>query len=612
MKLVAVTIKNFRAYRDETRIELNGFTAFVGRNDVGKSSILEALEIFFNNAVVKIERADLPSGSTDPVALVGCEFTEFPEPIVIDKKTPTSLKEEHLLNARGHLEIRKHFQLGKAKLETSVVAHCEHPTADDAADLLLLKQDELRARFKSLGIDDSNVDLRSNPPMRRAIWGAVGDPKLATKDIPLDDADAKAIWEKLEECLPVYALFRADRPSRDEDDEVQDPMKVAIARAMKGVQAEFDVIKEKVRAEAIAVAERTLAKLREMDPELSRELHPTFRTDPKLDTVFKMSLTGEGQIPINKRGSGVRRLILLNFFRATAEDEAESSGAPGVIYAIEEPEASQHPNNQRMLAKTLLELAGRENCQVIVTTHAPGFVNLLPTESLRYVVREPGATSNEIRAGENVLREIADSLGVLPDDRVRVLVFVEGRHDVSLLSHFSRLLNTHDTSLPLLRDNPRVAFMPVGGNNLKDWVNKQYLKELQRKEVHIYDKDGDYSKQQAAIGAQGHVCFLTGKRESENYIHPKAIERALGIAVQFGNEDDVPLLVAKALHEKNGDPGKGVWKEDDEDWVRSKCSRAKERLNDESVSAMTYEEWVEIDQGREIEQWLKAIGERIV
>src|SRR2546426_12574800 len=110
MRLVAVTLKNFRAYQDETRIELNDLTAFVGRNDAGKSSILEALEIFFNNAVAKIERADLPSGSTDPVSVVGCEFADFPGSIVIEKKSLTSLKEEQLLTARGVLEFRKHFQ----------------------------------------------------------------------------------------------------------------------------------------------------------------------------------------------------------------------------------------------------------------------------------------------------------------------------------------------------------------------------------------------------------------------------------------------------------------------------------------------------------------------
>lgn len=46
MKLIEVKIKNFRGYKEETKLELNNLTALLGKNDVGKSTIMEALEIF--------------------------------------------------------------------------------------------------------------------------------------------------------------------------------------------------------------------------------------------------------------------------------------------------------------------------------------------------------------------------------------------------------------------------------------------------------------------------------------------------------------------------------------------------------------------------------------
>ena len=52
MKLREVILKNFRGYYDETRISINDLTALIGKNDVGKSTILEALEIFFNQAKI--------------------------------------------------------------------------------------------------------------------------------------------------------------------------------------------------------------------------------------------------------------------------------------------------------------------------------------------------------------------------------------------------------------------------------------------------------------------------------------------------------------------------------------------------------------------------------
>lgn len=46
MKLREVVLKNFRGYYDETRITIDDLTALIGKNDIGKCTILEALDIF--------------------------------------------------------------------------------------------------------------------------------------------------------------------------------------------------------------------------------------------------------------------------------------------------------------------------------------------------------------------------------------------------------------------------------------------------------------------------------------------------------------------------------------------------------------------------------------
>lgn len=52
MKIKSVKIKNFRSYKDEISIEIGNLTAFVGKNDIGKSSLLEVLDFFFNEGKV--------------------------------------------------------------------------------------------------------------------------------------------------------------------------------------------------------------------------------------------------------------------------------------------------------------------------------------------------------------------------------------------------------------------------------------------------------------------------------------------------------------------------------------------------------------------------------
>lgn len=71
--------------------------AFVGKNDSGKSTILEALDIFFNNnkGTVKIDKEDLnvtSRNSDDEDVVMTAYFTDFPESIVIDSTNSSPRK----------------------------------------------------------------------------------------------------------------------------------------------------------------------------------------------------------------------------------------------------------------------------------------------------------------------------------------------------------------------------------------------------------------------------------------------------------------------------------------------------------------------------------------
>lgn len=48
MKLHSLYLKNFRGYREEMIDFSEGMNVIIGKNDIGKSTIMEALEIFFN------------------------------------------------------------------------------------------------------------------------------------------------------------------------------------------------------------------------------------------------------------------------------------------------------------------------------------------------------------------------------------------------------------------------------------------------------------------------------------------------------------------------------------------------------------------------------------
>ncbi|MEZ5477679.1 MAG: hypothetical protein R3E95_09420 [Thiolinea sp.] len=80
----------------------------------------------------------------------------------------------------------------------------------------------------------------------------------------------------------------------------------------------------------------------------------------------------------------------------------------------------------------------------------------------------------------------------------------------------------------------RVAFVVLGGGNLKHWVNDNYLKGFGRPELHIYDADvPSYVSviQQVNSRGDGSIGFITQKHEIESYLHSNAIKAAFDVDV---------------------------------------------------------------------------------
>ena len=135
-------IRNFRCYKEEIQISFEDLTVLVGKNDSGKSTILDALEIFLNDVYPDVNDAS-KGGDADDLKIT-CEFDDLPNEVVIDDAYPTGLDTEFLLNDCGRLEICKSYSghLQKPKC-TSVEANANHPTAYGVSDLLQLKNADL-------------------------------------------------------------------------------------------------------------------------------------------------------------------------------------------------------------------------------------------------------------------------------------------------------------------------------------------------------------------------------------------------------------------------------------------------------------------------------------
>lgn len=556
MKLQEVVLRNFRGYYHETRIPIDTLTALIGRNDVGKSTILEALDIFFNQT--KIEPSDRNVMHMDEDTVIGCIFAELPDAIVLENVS-TSLEGEYLLNENGTLEVWKKYP---ANGKQTIWIRAWHPSNDGFDNLLLKKNNELKAKIRSAGLEEQ-VNLTINSEMRRALWASLGNSiTFGIKLINADQADEKRLWPKIEPFLPAYRLFKADRPSTDEDQEAQDPMQHAMKTALEEQSEALARIAEEVQQKVSEVASNTIEKLREFDPDLAATLTPTFKKEPTWEKAFSFSLAGDNAIPLNKRGSGIRRLVLFSFFRATTESSLFEQ--KNIVYAVEEPETSQHPDAQKMIVNTFREMTEKSGCQVIITTHVPGLAGLLPLKSLRYITNGEGYP--EVAYGdhdEGMLKRIADTLGVFPDfapalaphHGVKLIVCVEGPNDVAFITAISRIAHQADNSIIDLNVSQDIVVIPLGGSVLKDWVNHNYLQKLGTPEYHIYDSDNIHAHaddcDRVNRRGDGSSARITQKREMENYIHSQVVQELFGVQVNIDDTMDVSTEISNLIRATN-------------------------------------------------------------
>lgn len=512
MKISKVKISNFRSYRGQTTIDFHDLTVFVGKNDVGKSTILEALDFFFNEgkgAIKKIDKDDinnqeLRKSNTD--IEISVVFDDLPDQIVIDSTNETRLGDEYLLNRDGLLEVVKKYPNGGKE---KVFIKANHPTYTECSELLLKKQKDLKAIVEQKNI--VCTDKTKNAEMRRVIWEHYHD-NLQLQEIEIDvtKEEAKNIWEQLKNYLPLYSLFQSDRKNSDGDNEIQDPMKLAVQEILKdtGIQNIFNEIALKVSERLKQVADRTLDKLREMNPEIANSLDPVIPSSDSLKwaDVFKgVSISGDDDIPLNKRGSGVKRLILLNFFRAEAERRRKEKNVPDIIYAIEEPETSQHLEHQRRLINALIELSKERHSQIILTTHSPYIVKMLQFEHLKVIKGQDG---------NKVVNVEQNDLPYPSLHEVNFLAFNES--DEEYHNELYGFIESEGWLSDFKLERPTKDYIRLKNNGQKQKEQK-ILSEYIRHQIHhpenTHNKQFTHDELQRSIGEMR--AFIKSKREDQ-------------------------------------------------------------------------------------------------
>jgi putative ATP-dependent endonuclease of the OLD family len=413
MKLVSVTIKNFRSITSAYKIPLSDFSVLVGPNNQGKSNVLAAIVLalgLLEGGIYSYKRQRLSYRYSDSL-----EAYSWPRdyPIGLQISQPKGKSEVTLEFRMSPIESAAFKKRTKVNLSTDLKLKL-HFGEDDARVELLLQ-----GKAKKSLTDEST----------RAIARFVAD-KVFLQYIP-----AVRPAELAEEVINRILSTRLSALELNEEyklhitaiEKLQQPILDDLSRELKiTVQSFIPDISGIYLKTSGAVARA-----------ISRSAQIT--VDDGANTSLRM------------KGDGIKSLVAISLMKHASQS---ALGGKSLILAIEEPESHLHPNAVHRLREVLQEVS--KESQVILTTHAVPLVDReRPTGNI--IVKDGYAAS------ATSLADVRDALGVHQSDNLssaRLVLVVEGYEDEQLLRAWLPSLCTEIGAAIVAGE---LAFDPMGG-----------------------------------------------------------------------------------------------------------------------------------------------------
>lgn len=434
MRIKSVKIKNFRALRD-AEIEFDSVTTFIGPNGVGKSTVLRALDWFFNRGKgQELTEDDYSFGVVDEDISVQVTFTDLTDTdrealgkyVTEGTSTFTAWKfhrangEEILsANAKGYPD----FTPIKAESKVAEKKKLYSALRSERSDL------ELPSAATGPAIEQAMTEWEANhvdqledvsEALETNFFGFNSGGKMSGLfDFVLVTADLRASEESTDGKSSIIGRIlerSVDRTAADED----------IARIVEeSRQKQQDVYREKFNDQLEGLTTQLNEVVHTYAPDREVRVTPSEAELKAPRTTFSVSvLDGEDQTPVENQGHGFQRTLLVSALQVLAE--SGTAGDQGVIcLAIEEPELFQHPIQAQTFAKVLRTLAedSGKRIQITYATHSPYFVETRHFNQVRRLTRTENPTSS-VTVHSATVDEVKEKL-----DGVTKAVSVESQLD---------------------------------------------------------------------------------------------------------------------------------------------------------------------------------------
>ncbi len=407
MKIESVRIENFRSFKDET-IKFDDYTCFVGANGSGKSTILNALNVFFRQYkdsktdLSKLNSEDFHHRNTKKPVKITVIFAELSDAakdelsdyVRQDKLIISSVAEydpttdcanvKQYGNRLGLQDFRKYFEADKngkkvsevkliyQELKTKYPDLAKASTKAAMADALRVYEAEHPDNCDLIPSEDQfyGVSKGANRLANHVQWVFVPASKDATEET--EESKNTALGQLLARTVRSKVNFseKVGKLKKDTQEEYQ--------KILDEEQSVLDSISSTLQEnlESWAHPGITAQILWKQDSDKSVKVEEPW-------AYLKIGERGfEGDLA--RFGHGLQRSYMLALLQELTELSDET--APTLIMGIEEPEIYQHPPQAKHLAETLNDLSEKDS-QILICSHNPLFIPGDNFEAIR-VVRE--------------------------------------------------------------------------------------------------------------------------------------------------------------------------------------------------------------------------------
>lgn len=528
MYISNLKITNYRGVKETRTINLARFSSVVGKNDAGKTIVLNAIATFLDIRNFKIT----PTDFNDLSKPIEFEFRLTSDSMaeLLKTKVKSKVKKTDGLDEFINDVIFDNSIVYKRVATTSGGAWAEEKIQvndfenSEIQGLYFKSDEEITAIVEKFGIviPVEGRGRNSKAEKIKYIKEHFKNEPRANFWLP-DDMKVSSLFPEVEMFKADYGLEADTKFKTATVTEIEDYFN----RAEERLQQFKNEINDEMKKEANILKsymQEYASSLKDIDISPNVSWKDAIKS---VDVSFKFD-GDEKFIPMTHKGTGYRRLFMVARFRYLAE----KSKGNNIIYLIEEPETFLHPTAQQDLLNALKELS-YEN-QVVTTTHSPVFAGATHVEGVVLCTKTTQSNYENAVAGneQGFLFKIIDELGIKPSfnlrDNFEKILFVEGQDDAI----FYKLIAQH----LLESDLSKVLILPCGGSSVESFINIEYFKKNGRELYLLLDSDKGLKirdpkkpllQQQIIDNFNNNFgkAYSLKKSNIEYYFHPSALKR---------------------------------------------------------------------------------------